>query len=648
VKHLHKWIAAICPALVLWPVLGVAVPQQPADLESLLASAHQAQARGDFAAAAGYYRTAVTLQPDLAELRANLGLMDYQNGNHEEALASFQQAIRLNPRLFVPQFFLGLENLRLRRFQEATLCLKRAALIKPGDVQVQLALGRAYAALGETRLAIAPLSQAAHLDSGNGEAWFHLGVAYLEQVEVDARLILERHKDTGYFYALVADSYADQHAFARAAEAYKTATGFQALPAGVHASYGFVLLNQHDLQGSEREFNAELKLNPGLLLARLGVARLRIEQGGVAKAVRLILEIWKADEGFLRANASQLNGVTPRANMGELRRAVQERIAAGETDKELLSVLIDKDADGGENAASSARALAMDRSKLLRGNPIIDGRAAYANGHYGVCSDLLGAQLQVLQEKDLRMLAACSYFSGKYEAAFAVGQKLALGTPTEAEGMYWETKSGQRLAAEALAHASAVDSNSPRLHILLGDVYRERWQYQEAELEYRRALTLLPGDPGALLGLSLTLIANSELNEAQKLTEEALKTNPDDPEMDSVMGEVLCALQHFSGAEPYLKKALKGKPELLSHVHALLGRVYSETGHTQEAITELTAGLADDRDGTVHYQLGRLYLKIGDKESAKQALGVSERMQRERLARSVRVIPQEEPDSMPH
>jgi predicted Zn-dependent protease len=148
--------------------------------------------------------------------------------------------------------------------------------------------------------------------------------------------------------------------------------------------------------------------------------------------------------------------------------------------------------------------------------------------------------------------------------------------------------------------------------------------------------------------LTLTLIANSEFDEAQKLTDEALKTNPDDPETNSVMGEILCSRQDFSGAEPYLKKALRSKPELLPHVHALLGRVYAETARTQDAIAELTLGLADDRDGGIHYQLGRLYLKIGDKESAKQALGVSERMQRERLARSVRVIAQEKPDSMSH
>ena len=249
-----KWVTAVWPALVL----GAAISQQAADLESLLASAQQAQAREDFDTAAGLYRKAVNVQPGVAELRANLGLMDYQTGNHEEAIASFQQAIRLNPRLFVPQLFLGLEDVRLRRFQEAIVCLKRAALIKPGELQTLTALGKAYAALGQTREAIASYSQAAHSDSGNAESWFHLGVAYLEQVEADARSILGRHKDSGYFHSIVADSYLGQRDFDRAEEAYKTAIGFQPLPAGVHASYGFLLLDRHDLQGAERELNTEL------------------------------------------------------------------------------------------------------------------------------------------------------------------------------------------------------------------------------------------------------------------------------------------------------------------------------------------------------------------------------------------------------
>jgi len=99
-----------------------------------------------------------------------------------------------------------------------------------------------------------------------------------------------------------------------------------------------------------------------------------------------------------------------------------------------------------------------------------------------------------------------------------------------------------------------------------------------------------------------------------------------------VMGEILSKQDDFSAAEAYLKKALleKGlnsRPELAPHVHALLGRVYAETNRTQQAIHELNLGLADDKDGHIHYQLARLYLKLGDRNSAKKALQVSGRLQ---------------------
>jgi tetratricopeptide (TPR) repeat protein len=166
--------------------------------------------------------------------------------------------------------------------------------------------------------------------------------------------------------------------------------------------------------------------------------------------------------------------------------------------------------------------------------------------------------------------------------------------------LYWETRSAQKLAIEALARASAIDSNSPTLHVLLGDVYRQRRYYPDAEQEYRKAMALQPEDTGAMLGLSLTLLADSENDEALRIARAAMKKNPGDPELNAVVGEILSAQHDFSAAEPYLRKALNTKPELIPHVHALLGRVYAETNRTQQAITELQMGLADDKDGRLH------------------------------------------------
>src|SRR5207245_2518991 len=121
------------------------------------------------------------------------------------------------------------------------------------------------------------------------------------------------------------------------------------------------------------------------------------------------------------------------------------------------------------------------------------------------------------------------------------------------EGLYWETKSAQRLATKALEHASELDSGSPKLHILLGDLYRQRKSFPDAEQEYRKALALAPNDTGALLGLCLALLADNQLDEALHLAQAALKNNSNDPELNTVMGEVLCARDDFAGAEQYLK-----------------------------------------------------------------------------------------------
>jgi predicted Zn-dependent protease len=58
----------------------------------------------------------------------------------------------------------------------------------------------------------------------------------------------------------------------------------------------------------------------------------------------------------------------------------------------------------------------------------------------------------------------------------------------------------------------------------------------------------------------------------------------------------------------------------------LLGQVYARTGRPKEAIKELTQGLASDEDGSVHYQLARLYQEAGDASAAAAAFEKSKQI----------------------
>lgn len=630
--HLIRVTAAL-GFLTCCVLLGPAFAQRPTQFESLVASAQQAQARRDFEAAADFYQKAIAIHPEISELQANLGLMYYQTGKDQQAIRAFYQAIRLEPALFVPNLFLGLDYVKLRKFKEAIPYLQRAAQSKPTDAQAHLGLGQAYAGSGNTRLAIHSYMRANEIDPQNADVWYHLGVAYLEQVEADARVLLTRHKDSGYLQALLAETFAEQHAFIQAADAYKKVLSLDSFPPNMHAGYGFVLVSRHDIPSAEHEFNVELAANPGSLMAKLGLARVHLEHDEVAESAKEIVEVFKADPAFFASNSSRFGAGLAPAKRNELDGVLEQRQTTGETPERFLALFRNVPAE--QRSSESPKIATADKSNAT---------GFYEAGKYTNCSDALAPRLESLPPKELQLLATCAYFSSNTRTAFEAAGRLAASTETEAEGLYWETRSSEKLATQALSRASQLDSGSPKLHVLLGDIYRQRQRFPDAEQEYRKALALQPNDNGALFGLALALLGDNLPEEASRVAQGALANSPDDPEINAVMGEILCARHDLAAAEPYLKRSLNAKPEYVLHVHALLGNVYANTDRIQEAMAELKLALPGDKDGSVHYQIGRLYLKVGDKKAAMDAFEDSQRLKKEGLEHAAVAMQQGEDD----
>ena len=69
---------------------------------------------------------------------------------------------------------------------------------------------------------------------------------------------------------------------------------------------------------------------PARLIAKLGLARLHLEQGASAKAAKEIGEIWKTDPGFARANACWFSAGLPGPKRVELQSALRELQASGD------------------------------------------------------------------------------------------------------------------------------------------------------------------------------------------------------------------------------------------------------------------------------------------------------------------------------
>ena len=602
----------LCLLALLKP--GQGQQQDESALATLMAAAQQAQATHDYAAAASAYKQALKLRPDMAELWANLGLMEREAGDMPQALLSFEHANRLNPSLYVPNLFLGIDYAHSGKTKEAIVYLLKAEKENKTDPEPRMALGKAYTTLGEYSLAADVYTRVVNTDPKQSSAWFALGIARLNQVEADSRRLAALDQEPSYAKALFAESLDKQSRYAEAVRVYKSVINSQPQPPCLHAELGWALLNEQNRPEALAAFDADSA--PQCALSALGKARLAIDEEESGEAVRILSRIWESDQGFVKSNIPTLaEGISSdhlTIFIGALTQQ-RESVPVGLFDFLRTSM-------SGPSIAEKPDSTDRVNAIAAKGIPHGTAESYYLSGQYQVCSDRLSSSHTPLQANPLLLQATCSYLTGDYERAAHAGAAFAHSSTRTAAGLYWAIRANEKLAFRALARYEELEPDTSRSHVLLGDIFRQRVEYTEALAEYKKAHELDPSDQAAMLGMASAYLGNNDLDKAIETARSALLQSPNDPEINVVMAEGLIAHRDYLQAESYLNKALNAKPHMLPHVHALLGEVYEEAGKTKDAITQLKLGLTSDDDGSIHYRLARLYRQIGDQQSASAAL----------------------------
>lgn len=116
---------------------------------------------------------ALAVRPDLAPVRADLGVLLRQGGQAEQAVRQLGAAVATAPDLFVALLNLGSALMAVGRTEEAAASYRRAARLDPRSPAAAFNLGSAFYALGRLDEAAAAFRQAAGL--GHAEALLKLG-----------------------------------------------------------------------------------------------------------------------------------------------------------------------------------------------------------------------------------------------------------------------------------------------------------------------------------------------------------------------------------------------------------------------------------------------------------------------------------------
>jgi tetratricopeptide (TPR) repeat protein len=611
-------------ALSLGASAPVSAQQSDAGSETQLqahaATAAEKVARQDYQGALAEYRAILRIRPDSAETRANAGMMCHLLGDRVCAVANFEIALRSNPKLEAPTLLCGLDLLRLHRRTEALEYLRRAVQMNPHESRATTGLGDALFSLGRTEEALSAYRTSLQLDSADTDAAYGSGLAYLSIMKDAVERLSQVARDSAYSRILVADAKEAQNQWQEAVHILDQIpnSGDLSLPC-LSASLGFARLHAGETAQAETEFR---KQRPAGVcpLNVLGLARIAFDRGEISAGLRKLETAWESDPMVVEANVDLLWSGLDDSSVSRLRDALER--AAASVKPELMVLLV---------ASLGASEAGETRSTVRVGN---DSRSAdnpeslCNSGHYTACSAALRPRLPALAPKQLLLLAQSAFYSGDADTSLKACTLLLKTHRTEPVALFWKARSAQRLALQLFAVMRRSAPESPHLHFLIAEAYRQQEQLATAREEYLKVLAASPDDVPARVGLARVLMTSDD-SKAMALLHEVLALDPKNVEANYLLGDMLVSKVRYAEARPFLKTALAGGDEYSLSAHSLLAHIAYEDGNWREALRELQPCLQYDKLGNYHYRLYEIYKKLGDTPSAAEALRTSRLLAKE-------------------
>lgn len=226
-------------------------------------------------------------------------------------------------------------------------------------------------------------------------------------------------------------------------------------------------------------------------------------------------------------------------------------------------------------------------------------------------------------KKDVNFAPAYSGLADSY-GLFGSSQYAAL-LPTEAE----------RRAEAAARKALELDDTLAEAHTALGAIqHRSKWNWVEAEREFRRAVELNPNYTPAYQFYALCLSSVGRQQEALAAIRRALELEPASPIINAAAARQLIFARQYDLAIEQLQKALELEPNFMV-AHVRLGLVYEQKGMYEDAFAELDKARTLSKDNPfVIAAVGHAYALSGNRKRAQELLAELKQLSKKRYVSS--------------
>jgi putative PEP-CTERM system TPR-repeat lipoprotein len=481
-----------------------------------LASGDRHLADKQYAQAIIQYRNALQQDPRFGEARLKLAQTYEQQGDLLNAMREYVRAADALPNDAATQVKAASYLLLSSQFEDARARAQSALALDPKHVQAHLVLGHALAGLKDLDGALKQLEDALRLDPTSVAAQTAVGGVQLAKGRREA-----------------------------AEAAFRRAVALDPQSPSVHLALANYLWSVERFSEAEQAMRQALALSPESILAHRALATLLISTARAAEA-----------EPHLKAIADQ--DETP---AGSLKLAIADYYIVMDRPDDALKVLEPL------SKKTEAAGAAGPRIAAIR----------YVSGRKDEAHRIVDATLAAQPQNVLALLvrARFKYAEGNLDEALAAASAAAKADPQSVQARYLmgNVLRAKRQIPEAIAAFNEVLKINPRAaaaQLQLASLNLQHGQANTALQLATDAARQLGDNPQAQLTLVQALVANKQLEQAQRTVTNLQKAHPGVAAVQAAVGAVAMARRDAAGARRAFTRAVEIDPQNVDAVAGLV------------------------------------------------------------------------------
>jgi tetratricopeptide (TPR) repeat protein len=571
------------------------------------------------------YKLALDADPDSRLLQDGLADLYFKIGRIKEAIATAQDCIKKDPNDIDAHTLLGKVYLRslgdMQGAQSADM-LKLAiaeyetlARLQPGDLENTLLLGQLYALNHDTAKAEAEFKAAQQIDASSEEVVLNMARLYSEngdaQRAVDTLSAVPVDDRTARIEFALGAGYDQLKKPKEAAEAYRRSLDIEPDNPDAQHALANALMQDEQFDEALKILNDLVAADPTDAQAEVRISEIQRRQGHYDDALAT-LEKAKAqvqdstELNFNEALIYDAQGKYDQATQvltGMLDASSHPEGKYSEQEKQNRAIFLNRLGIIYREQNKTTEAVAAYKQMVDLGGDDYElegyqGQVdAYRDAHQWKDATAAAEEASKALPKNhaIQMMYAGQLADmGQVDEGLALAKAQLTGTPddrdveTDLAQMYIRLKRFSEASAQLDKADATATKPEEKLYgfFLRGELYERQKMYDQAEINFRKALTFDPQNAAVLNYLGYMLADQGmKLPEALKMISEAVDLEPQNGAYLDSLGWVYFKSGQYAQAEENLRKANE-RINTDPTVHDHLGEVYEKTGNLKMAVAQ--------------------------------------------------------------